>query len=189
MTTFTIHTAETAPQAKPLLDAAKQANGFVANLYGAMAEAPALLEGYMALAGIFDKTDLTPTERQVVLMSNNRLNGCHYCMSAHTAISKRTGVPDDVVASLRSGTPIADPKLEALRTFAVKINESRGQPEQADLDALFAAGYSKRTALEVVLGTAYKVLSNYTNHITATPLDKVFAPMAWTPEELVETAG
>ena len=58
---------------------------------GTMAEAPALLEGYMTLAGIFDKTDLSPTERQIILMVNNRLNGCTYCMSAHTGISKSQG--------------------------------------------------------------------------------------------------
>ena len=187
MTTYQVHTAETAPDAKPQLDQALKAYGFVSNLYGAMAEAPALLEGYMSLSAIFDKTDLTPTERQIVLMVNNRLNGCGYCMSAHTAISKKVRVPDDVIADLRSGAPLADPKLEALRQFAIKVNESRGWPDQADLDALFAAGYSKRTVLEVVLGTALKVMSNYTNHVAETPLDKAFERVAWSPEELIST--
>jgi len=49
-----------------------------------MAEAPALLEGYLALAKIFDTSDLNAAERQIVLMTNNRLNGCTYCMAAHT---------------------------------------------------------------------------------------------------------
>jgi len=188
MTTFNIHTSETAPEAKAILDQAQQSNGFVPNLYAAMAESPALLEGYVTLGGIFDKTSLTPTERQVILMVNNRINGCEYCMSAHSVISKMQKVPANVIESLRAGTPIADAKLEALRQYAVKVNESRGWPEQSDLDALFAAGYTKRTALEVVLGTAFKVLSNYTNHIAATPLDKAFAPAAWSPSELAETA-
>tara|TARA_R110002126_G_scaffold22899_2_gene81186 strand:+ start:3613 stop:4182 length:570 start_codon:yes stop_codon:yes gene_type:complete len=187
MTAFQIHTAETAPEAKPQLDQALKSNGFVANLFGAMAESPALLEGYRKLSAIFDTTDLTPTERQVVLMVNNRLNGCGYCMAAHTAISKKTGVPSDVIEALRSGAPIADPKLEALRVFAVRVNESRGWPDPSELDALIAAGYTKRTVLEVVLGTALKVMSNYTNHVAATPVDPAFASMAWSPEELVES--
>lgn len=182
MTTFNIHTTETAPEARELLSKAEKAYGFVPNLLATMAEAPALLEGYMTLSSIFDKADLTPSERQVVLMVNNRLNGCIYCMSAHSAISKMQGVADEVIESLRNGTPIADSKLEALRTFTVKVNESRGWPEQADLDAVFAAGYSKRTVLEVVLGTALKVMSNYTNHIASTPIDKPFAAAEWTPE-------
>ena len=116
-------------------------------------------------------------------MVNNRLNGCSYCMSAHSTISKAQGVPADVIESLRNGTPIADSKLEALRLFTVKVNESRGWPEQSDLDALLAAGYSERTVLEVVLGTALKVMSNYTNHIASTPLDEPFKASAWTAEE------
>ncbi|MEM7585185.1 MAG: carboxymuconolactone decarboxylase family protein [Acidobacteriota bacterium] len=182
MPAFDIHTAETAPEAKDLLDGAQKAFGFVPNLLATMAESPALLEGYMTLAGIFDKTDLSATERQIVLMVNNRLNGCSYCMSAHSTISQMQGVPADVIEALRNGTPIANPKLEALRQFAVRVNESRGWPEQADIDALFAAGYSKRTVFEVVLGTGLKTLSNYTNHIASTPIDAAFSANAWSPE-------
>ncbi len=189
MTSFQIHTAQTAPEAKQLIEGAQQAFGFLPNLLGIMAEAPALLEGYMTLAGIFDKADLSATERQIVLMVNNRLNGCTYCMAAHTGISKAQGVSDDVIESLRQGTRLADPKLEALRVFAVRVNETRGRPEQGDIDSLLAAGYTKRTVLEVILGTAVKVMSNYTNHIARTPLDDAFAAVEWTPAELAEAVG
>lgn len=179
-TSFTTHTIETAPQkAKPFLNAAKGAYGFIPNLLGTMAEAPAILEGYMTLAGIFDKSDLSETERQIILMTNNRLNGCQYCMAAHTSISQGAGVPEDVISSLRTNTPITDPKLEALRTFAALINEKRGWPEPSDIETFLAAGYTRQSILEVILGTALKVMSNYTNHVAATELDAAFAPNAW----------
>lgn len=189
MTAFPLHTAQTAPEAKELIEGAQRAFGFLPNLLATMAEAPALLEGYLTLAGIFDKSSLSPTERQIVLMVNNRLNGCTYCMAAHTAIAKSQGVADSVIKSLREGTEIADPKLEALRVFAARINETRGWPEQSDIDALIGAGYTQRTVLEVVLGTAVKVMSNYTNHIAETPLDDAFAPVAWSRAELAASAG
>lgn len=187
MSSFTSHTIESAPAgSKPILEQAKRAMGFVPNLFAAMAEAPAILEGYTALSGIFDKSDLTATERQIILMTNNRLNGCVYCMAAHTTISQGAGVPADVVASLREGTPIADDKLEALRRFAEVINETRGWPSDANLDAFFAAGYSPQSVLEVILGTSLKVLSNYTNHVAQTPLDQAFASNAWTASQGVD---
>ncbi|MBB6429922.1 carboxymuconolactone decarboxylase family protein [Algisphaera agarilytica] len=186
MSSFTNHSIESAPAAsKPILEGAKAAMGFVPNLFAGMAEAPALLEGYTTLAGIFDKTDLTETERQIILMTNNRLNGCTYCMAAHTSISQGAGVPADVIESLRDGTPIADPKLEALRQFAEVINETRGWPSEAQLDAFLDAGYTRQTVLEVILGTSLKVLSNYTNHVAETPLDKAFARNAWSPKQAV----
>lgn len=182
MSDFTTHTIETAPEAaKPLLQGAKNAYSFVPNLLGTMAEAPALLEGYMTLAGIFDKTDLSETERQIILMTNNRLNGCVYCMAAHTSISQMAHVPADVIEALRNDTPIADPKLEALRTFAAIINETRGWPTEEQVADFLAAGYTRQTVLEVILGTSLKVLSNYTNHIAETEVDAAFAPNAWSP--------
>lgn len=180
MTDFPVHTVETAPsEAKPLLEGAQKALGFVPNLYAAMAEAPALLEGYQTLSGIFDKTNLSATERQIILMTNNLLNGCDYCMAAHTTISQGQGVPADVIRALREDTAIADPKLEALRQFTKAVNESRGWPVERDVQALIAAGYTTQTVLEVVLGTGLKVLSNYTNHIVETDVDVAFAPNTW----------
>jgi len=182
MTDFTTYTIESAPQAaKPLLEAAGKAYGFVPNLLGTMAESTALLEGYMTLAGIFDKGTLSETERQIILMTNNRLNGCRYCMAAHTSISQMGGVSADVIEALRNDSPIADTKLEALRTFTAVINEQRGWPEQAQIEAFLDAGYTREALLEVILGTSLKLMSNYTNHIAETPVDDAFAANVWSP--------
>lgn len=184
MTDFATHTVDTAPEgSKKLLEGVKGKYGFIPNLMGTMAESPELTEGYIALSGLFGKTELSETERQIILMTNNRLNGCTYCMAAHTTISKGAGVPQDVIDALRNDTPIADPKLEALRQFSIIVNESRGWPTDAQVEALLTAGYTKRTVLEVVLGTAYKVLSNYTNHIAETEVDAPFAPNAWSASD------
>ncbi|SDX32633.1 carboxymuconolactone decarboxylase family protein [Litoreibacter albidus] len=180
MTDFTTHTLEPAPEAaKPILREALKGYGFVPNLYATMAEAPTILEGYTTLSNIFGKADLSETERQIILMTNNRLNGCKYCMAAHTTLSQIGGVSIDVIAALRNDTPIADPKLEALRQFAIAINESRGWPTDGQINAFLLAGYSRQTVMEVILGTALKVLSNYTNHVAETNLDDAFAQNAW----------
>ena len=180
MTKFTTHTIDTAPEdSKALLEGAKSAYSFVPNLLGTMAEAPAVLEGYMTLSGIFDKTSFSETERQIILMTNNRLNDCQYCMAAHTTISQMANVPADVINALRNDTPIANPKLEALRSFTAAINETRGWPSEKQLNAFIQAGYSQQNVLEVILGTSFKVMSNYTNHIAETTLDPAFAPNAW----------
>ena len=181
MTDYTLHTAATAPAgSQPFIQKAQRGYGFLPNLLATQAESPELLEGYMTLSDIFGKTSLSETERQIILMTNNRLNGCAYCMAAHTTISQMAKVPADVIESLRNGTTIADPKLEALRTFAGGINETRGWVEQNELDAFFAAGYTQQNVLEVILGTSLKVMSNYTDHIASTPVDAAFKANAWT---------
>lgn len=181
MTDFKTHTIDSAPAAaRPLLEGAKANFGFLPNLLGNMATAPATLEGYLTIAGIFNKTNLSETERQIILMTNNRLNGCEYCMAAHTTLSKMGGVPQDVIDALRNNTAIADRKLEALRMFTAEVNQTRGHPSKTTTDNLLAAGYTEQTILEVILGTAMKLLSNYVNHITKTEVDGVFQANAWT---------
>lgn len=180
MTNFTIHTPETAPAgSKPLLDKSLKAYGFVPGLLGVLAEAPKALEAYQILGTLFTQTGLTTTEQHVVWLTINYENDCGYCVPAHTGLAKLDAVPDGVIEALRNGTPIADAKLEALRTFTVRVVQKRGWVTDDDVQAFLDAGYTQQQILEVILGLAHKVLSNYTNHVAKTPVDAVFKKFAW----------
>ena len=180
MSDFIQHTSESAPEdAKPVLEGVEKGLGFVPNMLGYMAESPALLKGYTTLNGIFEKTNLSPTERQIVMLGVSRGNACHYCMAAHTSIAQMQKIPADVIRALRDGTAIEDSKLEALRVFTEKLVGSRGYPEPSDIDALLSAGYSRQNVFDVILGIGLKTLSNYTNHIVETEVDEAFAANAW----------
>ncbi len=181
MNTFTKYTADTAPEAsKSALEATKAAFGFIPNLQANMAESPELLEGYAKLWELFGKSTLTPHEQQVVYLTSNFENECHYCMAGHTTLAKMIKMDPAVIAALRAGTPLPDAKLEALHRFATLVVKNRGWVSDEDTYAFIAAGYTRRNVLEVVLGTATKVMSNYTNHIAHTELDGFMAGNEWT---------
>ena len=181
MTQFKVHTTDSAPEAsQPLLEGARKKMGFVPNLYGTFAEAPALLEAYLTLGGIFDRsTSFNATERQVVLLSTSFENGCEYCMAAHTTIASMQRVPDEVVQAVRSGDPLGDVRLQALASFTRKVVAQRGWVPEADVQEFLDAGFTRAQVLEVVLGVGMKTLSNYATHLTQTPVDDAFAPNAW----------
>lgn len=187
MTTFPIHDLDSAPEdSKPTLTAAKQAFGAIPNLFGVFAESPALLKAYTTVDGLLQNdTAFDATERQVVFMTVSFDNECDYCMAAHSTISRMQGVPADVVTALRDGSPLPTAKLEALRTFTSRLVESRGWAGEDAVQTFLDAGYTRRHVLEVVLGIAFKTLSNYTNHLAATPVDAGFAPNAWSKPEAV----
>lgn len=166
-------------KAKEVLALARKKYGFLPNLLGNMAHAPALLKAYVTLSSLFDETSLTATERQVVLLAASAENKCGYCVAAHTAVASMQGVPAPVVNAIRNREPIADRKLEALRKFAEDMVVSRGWPSDSTRRGFLAAGYTETQALEVVLGIGMKTLSNYTNHLAETPLDEAFAKAAW----------
>ncbi len=184
MTTFNVHTRQTAPAAAvPVLDTAEKTFGFVPNLVGVLSESPAAAEAYLTLMKLFDKSSLTPVERQVAILAISRANECHYCMAAHSAVAETHGVPDEVIAALRNDQPINDPKLEALRVFARKIVERRGWVSDQDIAAFLAAGFDKAQILEVILAVSLKTLSTYANHVADTPLDAVFKTKVWPPTD------
>lgn len=182
MSSFTIHDVNTAPAgSKAILEGAQKGMGFVPNMFGVFAASPAVLEAYTTLAGLQDaKTDFSETERQVLFLSISAHNTCDYCVSAHSTISKGKKVDGAVVEAVRNGTPLADAKLEALRTFATTMVEKRGFPGDAALAAFRAAGYGDRHVLEVILAIAFKTISNFTNHVAGTAIDDAFQPTLWT---------
>ena len=184
MPSFPVHTKDTAPAAAlPILDATQQAFGFIPNLMGVMASSPALAETYLTVSGLFDKTDLNATEKQVVLLSVSHFHGCQYCMAAHSAIAAMQQVPADVVAAIRTDKPIADSKLEALRAFTRSLVETRGWPNEAQVKNFLDAGYQPSHMMDILVGIAQKTLSNFTNHIAKTPLDGAFSEYAWNAEK------
>jgi len=76
-------------------------------------------------------------------------------------------------------TPLASEKLEALRTTTLLMAQNRGVIDQADIEAFYAAGFTKQNLLDIVLVLAQKVMSNYTNHLAETTVDEPFQAFAW----------
>lgn len=182
MSQFDVHTKETAStESAELLATAEKAFGFVPNLLGVMAESPAMVKAYMTMGQLFDESSFSATERQVVILTISRFNKCDYCMAAHSVIAGMQKVPADAIEAIRNDQPIADGRLEALRTFTRAVVEQRGWLPANDIATFLAAGYTKAQVLEVIFGVSFKTLSNYVNHVAETPLDDAFAAQAWTP--------
>lgn len=162
--------------------------GIVPNLFGVLAEAPTAIKAYFSLSGIFEQSSFTPLEQQVVLLAVSIENRCEYCVAAHSAIAKRSGVPDDVLSALRQGRPLPDARLNALYRLTRMLVEKRGLVSNADVSDFLDAGFSRANLLEIIVGIAQKTLSNYVNHIAATPVDAPFRQFAWKPEESAAAA-
>lgn len=186
MSRFPIHSESSSPEGSvESLRLAKEKYGFVPNLLGILAAAPSAVDAYLSLGTLFERTSLTPVEQQLVLASASVTNGCEYCVAAHSAGLRMTGLDDEALSRVRAGRRLDDPKLEALRSFTTALVETRGRPSEDDLQAFRAVGYRPEQVLEVLVGLALKTLSNYANHIVHTPLDPQLAPHAWDAGALV----
>jgi len=180
MATFDLHDETTAPEeSKPLLAKSRKSFGMVPGLHAVMAEAPGLLEAYQVTHNLFQASSFNNDELTVVWQAINVEHKCHYCVPAHTGIAKRMGVADGITDALRNNMPLPDARLEALRTFTLSVVRNRGVVDDDAVQTFLDAGFTKRQILEVVLGIAQKVMSNYTNHLADTPVDAAFKKFEW----------
>lgn len=175
----TLDTADA--KARPLLEEANAKLGFVPRMYEGMAKAPGVLDTYLRGYELFRQdSGFAPPEQEVVFLTISRLNGCDYCMSAHSMLAdKMSQVPADVLEALRHDTPIPDARLAALSRFTRVMFETRGKPGRDDVQAFLDAGFAEQQVLQIVLALAVKTLSNYANHVNHPELDDAFADHAW----------
>ncbi|WP_301099408.1 carboxymuconolactone decarboxylase family protein [Otariodibacter sp.] len=174
MSTFQIHTYETAPeQSKEILKAVKNTNGFVPNLIGVLANAPTALETYRTVGGINGRNSLTAEEREVVQITAAVVNGCGFCVAGHTKIAlKLLNMPKEVVEAIRTTTRIeSDHKLDTLARFTLTVMLQKAKLSEAQLKVFFDAGYTQQNAIDVILGVSLATLCNYVNNIANTPIN------------------
>ncbi|MFI7304502.1 carboxymuconolactone decarboxylase family protein [Micromonospora aurantiaca] len=182
MSRFTAYEPDTAPAAaRPVMAGVRRSLGHLPAAVSLMAGSPELLKGFLAANAAFEATDLDPVAREVVVLTVATRNGCHLCVAMHTATLVRHGATPELIEALRTGATLPDPRLEALRRFTVAVLDHRGAVPDADLDALLAAGWQPRHALDVVLGVGTYTISTFANRLTEAPLDEPLAAYAWTP--------
>lgn len=117
-------------KARPLLEQANEKLGFVPNMYQGMAKAPGVLDTYLHGYELFRQdSGFTPPQQEVVFLTISRLNGCGYCMSAHSMLGEiMSQVPAEVLEAIRNDQPIPDERLAALSEFTRVMFETRGKP-------------------------------------------------------------
>ena len=82
-------TIDAAPAAsQPLLEAVKKQLGVAPNLFRLVANSPAALEGYLGLTDALGKGTLPRATRERIALAVAEINGCDYCLSAHTYLGQ-----------------------------------------------------------------------------------------------------
>jgi uncharacterized peroxidase-related enzyme len=184
MSSYRVHTLESAPAgSKPTVEKMIQAWGFLPNLGGVLAESPAAAEAvFSLLSTLTGKGALSPVEQQLVAVVASRVNGCNYCVAAHSTMAVGAKTPPGLLRAARQGEPLPDAKIAVLGRITEKLVQERGWLSSEDQREFFAAGYSRAQLLEVIAWIALKTLTNYVNHIAETPVDDQWKGQSWTAQ-------
>lgn len=165
-------TTDAAPAgSQSLLNAVQKQLGSVPNLFRLVATSPAALEGHLGLAGALGKGALPAPTRERIALAIAEVNGCDYCLAAHSYLAKKFARLDEAeIARNRSGGS-TDPKADAAVRFAVKVARDRGHVGDGDVQAVKAAGYDDAQVIEIVQHVALNTWTNYMNEVAKTDID------------------
>lgn len=162
---------ESPAQSRPLLEAVQKQLGVVPNLFRMVGNSPESLEGYLALSGALGKGKLPAATRERIALAVAEVNGCSYCLSAHTYLGKNLAkLSDDEMTANRNGSS-NDPKAQVAVSFASKVAFERGHVNTEDLQKVKDAGYDDAQIIEIVLHVALNTWTNYINEVAATEID------------------
>jgi uncharacterized peroxidase-related enzyme len=153
-----------------LLETVKARMGRVPNLMKAMANSPAVLEGYLGLSGALAHGTLDPKIRERIAIGSAESNGCGYCLAAHNLLGKLAGLDEEERLANRKGHS-HDPKADAALKFACTLLDQRGRVAEADVQEVKEAGFGDGEVAEIIAHVALNVLTNYFNNAVETPID------------------
>ena len=173
---FEPQTVDSAPEgSRESLQGVKTSFGFIPNLLGTLGNSPAALDAYLELDAAFKNTGFSSREGQLIALAASVENECGYCIAAHSTVLKGLKLDAETVAAVRSGTPLADDKLDALVNLVRQLVRDRGRVDEVLLNNFLAAGYEQTQVLELLVGIALKTFSNYLDHISPVEIDAAFA--------------
>src|SRR5262245_2393699 len=155
---------------QPILDAVHQQLGVVPNMFRLIASSPAALQGFAANNGALVKT-LDVKTRERIALAVAQVNGCDYCLSAHSYLGLNLAKmsPEEIALNRRGES--GDAKADAAVRFAAKVVRERGHITSVDIRAVRDAGFSDGQIVEIVAVTAENIFTNLLNVVAETDID------------------
>jgi AhpD family alkylhydroperoxidase len=148
--------------------------GFISNLMATFANSPSVLNGYLALDTAWERSSLSATDRQIILLTASVENRCLYGTAAHATVLKAMKLDVAVIKAIRSRKSLPDERQDALVALTRELVRERGFVAESVKERFFKARYNEATMMEVLIGVALKTMSNYLDHLNPISIDPVF---------------
>ncbi len=171
MKTFTVPSKEQlSPGSQAIVEQVKKRIGKVPNLYAMIGSSAVALQAFLDFDAAFSKGVFTAKEREVIALATSEVNGCGYCLAAHTGTALKNGLTLEDTLAIRKGN-IADERLNAITQLVKSIVENNGHPQAGLLDNFYTAGYGDDAMMELIGLVAVRIFTNYVYAVTDIPID------------------
>src|SRR4051812_17980881 len=114
------------PESQELLEPFNKRLGKIPNLYATIGYSPAALKAMLAFEENLNHTVFSAKEREAIYLVVSEVNGCDYCLAAHSILAGKRGYKPDEILNLRRGLA-EEPKLQTALQLAKAIVQNRGE--------------------------------------------------------------
>lgn len=150
----------------------KKLAGKVPNTFATIgAHGPAALKSMLQADAVLARGSLTRQDQETIKLIVSEVAGCDYCVAAHTAVGKMTGLSFEQLRRLRAGEITGDARRDALARFVRDLAATNGAISHDAFTAIRAAGYSDAQLVDISLAVAVTTFTNVFNRINDTVVD------------------
>lgn len=153
-----------------LFAAIKSNLGIVPNFLRVFANSPDALKAFLGFHHIAGNGSLDAATRERIALTLAQRNECEYCLSAHTAIGRKTGLNTDEINSNRNGDS-QDAKAAIAVRFSRSLVEHLGDVTTAEIEELRNAGFTDADIVEIITHTGINLLTNILSKASRIDID------------------
>ena len=171
MKTITIPAREeVSAESQGIFDQLQKRLGKVPNLYATMGYSANALKGFIDFETVLNRGAFDVKQRQAIALVVSEVNGCAYCLAAHTLTAIKNGFTKENTLAIRKGE-IGDTKLDAVIGLAKSITVNKGHADKQALDSFFEVGFDEAAVMELIGLIAVRAFTNYVYALTEIPVD------------------
>lgn len=160
----------------------QEKTGFIPNVFLVLAHRPDECRAFFAMhdALMLRESNLTKTEKEMIVVTVSGGNECQYCVVAHGAIlrivSKSSLLADQLAINYRKADITS--RQRAMLDFAVKVSKDSSRIGDQDFEALQAHGFNDEDIWDIGGISAFFCLSNRMANLTSMRPNDEFYGMA-----------
>lgn len=140
------------------------------NMLATIAQSPSAIKAYLGFAQTLSGSGISARLREQIALAVSEVNGCQYCLAAHSAIGSSLGISDDELRDARTGTS-PDRKTESALKFARQIVLDRGTVSDSQVEEVRDAGFGDAEITEIIAQVSLTTFTNYINKTADTEID------------------
>lgn len=140
-------------------------NDQISEVYLQFANSEAALQAYLGMESALNAGSLDLRDIECVKLLVSEMTQCQYCLSIHTAKSRKAGISKDQALAIRQSQATGDERLDAIASLVGKLFRNPGVLSQNELNRAKAAGLSDENLVDICMAMSTIFFTNITNHI------------------------